>query len=112
MAVLTGILAGAHASLVIIYYTNSSVFDILAYFFMALILIRYITVRQRNIIPSGMQLAILIGLFILALDAKEMSVVTAGFVLAYEILFHSAPWRYSQTSMESCDGADRKAACR
>jgi len=92
VALLTGVLAGAHASLLVIYYSNSSVFDILAYFLSMLILIRYITIRQRNLIPSAGQAAIIIVLFVLALDAKEMSVVTAGFVLAYEILFHGAPW--------------------
>jgi len=92
IALVTGILGSAHVGLMIIYYANSSIYDILAYFFTMLILIRYIVIRRQGRLLSGGQIAMLAALFILALDAKEMSVVIPGFVLSYEIFFHGTPW--------------------
>jgi len=88
---LTGMLAGAHGSMVDIYYQNDIIYDVLAYCFSMLVLIRYIGIRRRNELPDNRETTIIVCLFIAALNSKEISAPLAGFVLAYELLFHGWP---------------------
>lgn len=93
VGLLTGIFAGAHASMVNLYYQNDIIYDILAYFFSMLTMISYARVRQKGTLPNGLQTAGIICLFLAALNSKEISVTVAGFILAYEVLSHGGPSR-------------------
>jgi hypothetical protein len=88
-AALAAMLATAHAQMPAIYFNTSMIYDILAYFFLALMLVFYIQVRREGRELSIAQSALVICAFIAALDSKELAVVGAGWVLAYELLFPS-----------------------
>jgi hypothetical protein len=88
---LTGVFAGAHGAMVDMYYENDIIYDVLAYFFSMLTLIRYVTVRKQGLLPNRAQSIVIVCLFLAALNSKEISVTVAGFILAYEVLFHGLP---------------------
>ncbi|HML18599.1 MAG TPA: hypothetical protein VK419_16325 [Bryobacteraceae bacterium] len=79
-----------HAAMITIYLNTSMIYDVLTYFFTALMLAVYVGVRSRSRELTGMQTAIVILAYIAAIDSKEIAVVAAGWVLAYEILIRSA----------------------
>jgi len=87
VAFLTGLLTAAHPKMVDLYYQNSIIYDVLAYFFSMLTLICYVSMRKRGSVPTCRQSALVVCLFIAALNSKEMSVPLPGFILAYEWLF-------------------------
>ena len=91
-AALTAMLVAVHASMVPIYYNTSQIYDILAFFFLALMLVCYISCRRHGQALSIWQSAVVLCAFAAALDSKELAVVASGWVLAYELLFHR-PWR-------------------
>jgi hypothetical protein len=75
-----------HAAMVTIYYNTSMIYDILAYFFTALMLVVYLRVRSGDVNLTRWQMAAVILGYVAALNSKEIAVVAAGWVLAYEIL--------------------------
>jgi hypothetical protein len=83
-AALAAMLACAHASQLPIYYYTSFVYDVLAYFFIALMLVLHIERRSQ---------AAVILAFLLAIDSKEIAIVGAAWVLAYEV-FLARPRRW------------------
>lgn len=91
-AALTALLVTAHASMAAIYYNTSMLYDIMTCFFLELMLCCYISFRRRGAPLAIWQAALVTVAFIAALDSKELAVVGAGWVLAYEMLFHR-PWR-------------------
>ncbi|HLH41306.1 MAG TPA: hypothetical protein VKX39_19320 [Bryobacteraceae bacterium] len=90
-AALAAMLATAHASMLAIYYNTSMIYDILAYFFVALMLFLYLRFRRQGEL-SIPRAALVVCAFIAALDSKELAVVASLWVLAYELLFER-PWR-------------------
>jgi hypothetical protein len=88
---LTALLFCAHASLTEIYYSTSSIYDVLACFFSVLALLSYVRARSAGRTYRGLTAAFGTALLIAALCSKEIAVVTPALVLAYEILFHGAP---------------------
>ena len=91
-ATLTAILVCAHLAIPAIYYNTALVYDVLAFFFTALMLFVYMRAR-RDGHPLGLgQSAAVIACFIAAIDSKEIAIVGAAWVLAYEMLFFR-PWR-------------------
>jgi hypothetical protein len=88
VGLLTGLLAGARASMAELYFQNDIVYDALAYFFSMLTLIRYVSIRKMGEVPQWRQSGLIAVLYVAALDSKEISITVAGFVLAYEVLFH------------------------
>jgi hypothetical protein len=89
---LTAVLVCAHAAMLPVYYNTSMIYDVLAYFFMAATLFCYIRFRQGGHELSVGQSAVVICAYVAALDSKELVVVGAGWILAYELLFHR-PWK-------------------
>ena len=87
-ASLTAVLVCAHASMVAVYYNTSQLYDILAYFFLAIMLLSYIHFRAGGNDLTFPQIAIVVAAFIAALDSKEIAVTGAGWIVAYELLFH------------------------
>src|SRR6185437_16964220 len=77
-----------------IYFNTSQIYDVMAYFFLAIMLLTYMRVRQQGRELTIPQAALVICAYVAALDAKEMAVVGAGWVLAYELLYHQ-PWKFN-----------------
>ena len=90
-ATLTAVLVCAHASMVSIYYNTSMIYDVLAFFFTALMLWIYMRARERGALTwvSG---AAVILVYFAAINSKEIAVVGAAWVLAYELLYYR-PWK-------------------
>lgn len=88
---LTGIFTAAHPSMVDLYYQNDIIYDVLAYFFSMLVMLRYASIRLRGDLPNLRQAAGIVCLFLTALNSKEIAAPLAGFILAYEWLFHGGP---------------------
>ena len=91
IALVTGIICCAHATMVDVYFGTDTIYDILARFFSMLVLFLYIRIRDRGDIPSAWQASAMVLLFAAALDSKEISVIIAGSVLTYEVMFHGWP---------------------
>jgi hypothetical protein len=91
-AALTAVLVCAHASMVAVYYNTSQLYDILAYFFLAIMLLHYIRFRSSVSELTIFQTVVVAAAFIAALDSKEIAVIGAGWVIAYELLF-PRPWK-------------------
>ncbi len=99
-ALVTAILCCAHAKMVDAYYSDATIYDILARFFSMLVLFLYIRIRQQNKIPTLPQTLAILLAFAAALDSKEISVIIAGSVLTYEIFFHGWPRRWQWLNEE------------
>jgi hypothetical protein len=85
-AALTAVLVCAHASMTTIYYNTSMIYDILAFFFTALMLWVYMRWRGNPVAGVGVVLA-----FLAAVNSKEIAVAGAAWLVAYELLFYW-PW--------------------
>jgi hypothetical protein len=80
-ATLTAVLVCAHASMATIYYNTSMIYDVLAFFFTALML--WIYLRWRDSRVAG---ALVVLAYLAAVNSKEIAVVGAAWVVAYEVL--------------------------
>lgn len=93
-AVLAAVIVTAHAGMADLYYNTSSIYDVLAYAFTLLLLALYLSIRTQARVPGGRQLVLLAAIFICGLNSKEITVVAAGFVAAYELfLAKQRDWR-------------------
>ncbi len=100
IALVTGIFCCVHATMVDVYYGTDTIYDVLANFFSLLTLLLYIRIRERGQIPTAWQTLLIVCCFLAALDSKEISVVIAGSVLSYEVIFHGWPRRWSWLKQE------------
>lgn len=94
-ATLTAVLVCAHASMTPLYYNTSMIYDVLAFFFTALML--WIYMRWRGSRWAG---AVVILAYFAAINSKEIAVVGAAWVVAYELLFHRV-WKWLVPSILS-----------
>jgi Dolichyl-phosphate-mannose-protein mannosyltransferase len=100
IALATGILCCVHATMVDTYFGTDTIYDILARFFSMLALLLYIRIRERGQIPSVGQTLLILFCFAAALDSKEISVIVAGSIVSYEVIFHGWPRRWSWLKQE------------
>ncbi|MBS1875897.1 MAG: hypothetical protein JSU00_21965 [Acidobacteria bacterium] len=89
LAVLVG---GFHAEAVGVYMSNSMIYEVLCFLFMVGATAYYIGVRRDGRPLNRRQLAIFTILFVCALNAKEMAVVTPAILAVYELLYYHG-WR-------------------
>ena len=87
-AALVAVLVTAHASMGPIYYNTSMIYDVLAFFFTALMLWMYMRWRGNAIAGVLVVLA-----YLAAINSKEIAVVGAAWVVAYEV-FIGRPRRW------------------
>ena len=78
--------------MVAIYYHTSLIYDVLAFFFTLLMLFAYIRIRSQGRELTWMQSVMVALAYIAALNSKEIAVVGAGWILAYELLLER-PWK-------------------
>ena len=97
IALVTGIVCCAHATMVDVYFGVDTIYDVLARFFGMLLLFLYVRIRERGEVPSIRQVLLMVLVFAAALDSKEISVIFAGSVLSYEVIFHGWPQSWNGT---------------
>lgn len=84
-ATLAAILVTSHVSMAPLYYNTSMIYDLLAFFFTVLML--WIYLRGRELDKSGyVQGVIVIATYVLAINSKEIAVVSAAWVATYHLL--------------------------
>jgi hypothetical protein len=90
------LLCCAHGRMTDVYWNTSTIYDILARFFVMFTLLAYIRIRDRGKVPNQWQTALILLLFVAALDAKEIGIIAAPVLLAYEVFFNGPPrhWRW------------------
>jgi len=76
-ATLTAVLVTAHASMLSIYYNTSMIYDVLAFFFTALMLWIYVRGRERGTLTWMESLAVIL-IYLAAINSKEIAVVGAA----------------------------------
>lgn len=91
VSALAAMLGCANAGMVAIYYNTAMIYDVLAYFFTAAMLWSYIAFRRGGGDLGVARTALVILLYIAAIKSKEIAIVTAGWILGYEVLFHRPP---------------------
>lgn len=76
-----------HGAMVVVYYFNSQVYDVLCATFYYLAFQVYLAGRSRGELSWGRVAAVSV-LYILSLNAKEMAVTFPVFLLVHEVVFH------------------------
>lgn len=84
-----------HAGLSLLYYDTAFVYDALCGFFYLAALVFYARIRSRGGVLNSRQAAVFLGLYLCALNSKEMAVTLPVMLLIYEWLYHKAPrWAF------------------
>jgi hypothetical protein len=90
------VLAAYHAGLGSLHYNTDVIYDILCFTFYLGALLYYASIRRRGRLLRGWESAAFFGLFLGALNAKEMALTMPLVLLAYEALYHPpARWNPS-----------------
>ncbi len=71
-----------------LYFDNGMIYDVLTFLFYFAALTWYVSIRQRDKFPTALQLCALTGLFLAALDSKEIAITLPIAILLYELVFH------------------------
>ena len=77
-----------HPGLSNLYYNSGFVYDVLCLFFYLAALVYYGRIRSLGRRLSGMETAVFLGLFLCALNSKEMAVTLPVVLAAYEWFYH------------------------
>jgi len=106
VAVLACLLAAYHARLSDLYYSSGTLYDLLCYFLVLLVLVRYIGMRQAGSYTDCRQNAVLVGLYVCALGAKETAVVLPPLIALYEWIYQARlPYSWSSLRRWLAGGA-------
>jgi hypothetical protein len=90
------ILAAYHAGLGSLHYNTDVIYDILCFTFYLSAFLYYASIRRRGRLLRGWESAAFFGLFLCALNAKEMALTLPMALLAFEALYHQpAKWSWS-----------------
>jgi hypothetical protein len=96
-AAMAALIACYHGGLSNLYYNSVFVFDVLCGVFYLAAFVYYARIRAAGLLPKGRQTAAFLGLYLCALNSKEMAVTMPVILLAYEWLYHGAPrWRWRE----------------
>jgi hypothetical protein len=88
------LLVGINPSFAAAYFDTGTIYDVLAYAFFWGAFALYVRFRQAGRLPGWGRLALIFGLFVAALDAKEISVSLPLAVALYELVWHPpANWK-------------------
>ncbi len=96
-SVVAVILAAYHSGLGSLHYNTDVIYDILCFTFYLGALLYYASIRRRGRLLGGWESAAFFGLFLCALNAKEMALTLPLVLLAYEAFYHRpAAWSWSE----------------
>ncbi|HWB97387.1 MAG TPA: hypothetical protein VG672_11805 [Bryobacteraceae bacterium] len=93
VALVATFLGSYHAWFIDLYYSAGTIYELLCYGLYLGALLLYMRARSRGRALTGWELAGVAGLYVLALDAKEMAVSFPVVLAAYECLFPGRPGR-------------------
>ena len=94
VAALAALVMCYHAGLANLYYDTAFIYDVLCFCFYIGALVYYASIRNRHRTLSGFETAVFTGLFVCALNSKEMAVTLPVMLVAYE-------WLYSRPDPKS-----------
>jgi hypothetical protein len=95
IAALTALAMAYQQRLGALYFDTGFVYDVLCYFFLFAALALYLGVRARGAALRWWHWVAFFGLYVCALNAKEMAVMLPAFLVAYELLYHPpGDWRF------------------
>jgi hypothetical protein len=77
-----------HAGLSMLYYNTAFVYDVLCFSFYMAAFLCYARVRAQRRLLRGSETALVMGLYLCALDSKEMALTLPIVLLAYEWIYH------------------------
>ncbi len=75
-----------HPETLNLYFNTGYIFDVLCYFFYFSAAIVYLRARAEDRFPTSRELAAVCGLYVCALNAKELAVTFPVFLLIYELI--------------------------
>jgi hypothetical protein len=82
-----------HAGLSMLYYNTAFIYDVLCFSFYMGAFLCYARVRAQGRLLRGRETALVMGLYLCALDSKEMALTLPIVLLAYEWIYHRpAAW--------------------
>ena len=87
-ALLALLAIGIHPTFSANYFDTGTIYDVLAYTFFWAAFAWYVHIRQSGRIPGGGRLALLLCLFVAAINSKEISVTLPVAVALYELVWH------------------------
>ncbi|WP_321471995.1 hypothetical protein [uncultured Paludibaculum sp.] len=87
-AVLVMLITGLNASFVSVYYDTGMIYDALCFFFYFGALVWYVHIRNHGVDVGTRQIAVLLCLFLLAVNSKEVGLSLPVALLCYELLWH------------------------
>jgi hypothetical protein len=85
---LATLLVAYHAGLSMLYYNTAFIYDVLCFSFYMGAFLCYARVRAQGRLLRGSETALVMGLYLCALDAKEMALTLPIVLLAYEWIYH------------------------
>ncbi|HEY4088387.1 MAG TPA: glycosyltransferase family 39 protein [Bryobacteraceae bacterium] len=85
---LAALLDGYHAWFVDLYYSTGTVYELLCFAFYVGAFDLYTGIREKGRTPTGRDWALLLALYIAALDSKELAVTLPLALGCYELLWH------------------------
>ncbi len=86
-------MGGYHSHFLSLYWNSGTVYDILCFFFYFSAFLYYIGIRKRQSYLNLRQVLAVLGLYVCALNSKEMAVTFPLFIGVYELLYHPpAAW--------------------
>jgi len=91
-AALAALMVAYHPGLTNLTYNIAFVYDVLCCFFYLGALIYYTGIRASGRELSGREIAVFLGLFLCALNSKEMAVTLPVMLLVYEWLYRERRW--------------------
>jgi len=89
IAALTTLIGAFHPRLVDLYWNNGTIYDVLCFTFYFGALAYYAGARRPGPILDFRRIAVFLGLYVLALDAKEMAVTLPLLLIFYELIYFS-----------------------
>lgn len=97
IAALTAVLHSYHVGFVPLYRNTGTCYDILCCFFYLAALLYYIRIRQQGRFLRPLEQLTFLGLFVLALNSKEIAVTLPLLIGIYEVLYHPpAAFRFAR----------------
>ncbi len=89
ISAVAALLFSFHGRLRQVYMSNGTVYDVLCTTFALLLLWYYARIRQRQSEIAAWQFALIVGLLIAALNAKEMAATIPALLVLYDCIYHS-----------------------
>jgi len=90
-AAMAALIACYHAGLANLYYNTVYVCDVLCGIFYWAAFAHYASIRSSGRLLNARQIAAFLGLYLCALNSKEMALTLPAMLLAYEWLYHARP---------------------